>query len=333
MKSREKIYVAGHEGLLGSALIRKLKEQGYSNIVTRTIDELDLRNQQAVNYFFEKERPAYVLLAAARVGGIKSNIDNPASFIFDNSMINANVIHASYLYEVRKLLFFGSACVYPRLSPQPIKEDCLLRGSLEKSNEPYALAKITGIRMCQTYNQQYGTNFICCIPTNLYGPNDNFDLDNSHVLPALLVKIYTAKMKEEPEVTIWGTGQQQRELLYVDDCADAALFLMKKYNHSHIINIGTGREVTIAYLAQLIKDIVGYKGDLVFDDRRPMGFPRRVVDVTRLYDLGWEASVLLEDGIKKTLDWCLKKHIFELYVTRHYSTFLYASVRSRNIFY
>lgn len=311
MKVYEKIYVAGHQGLVGSALVRKLQEQKYSNIIVRSFHELDLRDQQAVDHFFSSEQPVYVLLAAAKVGGIKANMDYPAAFIYDNMMINANVIHAAYTYGVKKLIFLGSSCIYPRVCPQPIKEEYLLRSELEKSNEPYAVAKIAGIKLCQAYNRQYGTNFISCMPPNLYGPYDNFNLETSHVLPALLAKIYIAKKENMPEAVVWGTGQQYREFLYVDDCADAILFLMREYHENEIINIGTGNEITIAELAYLIKEIVGYTGKLVFDARRPGGTPRKMLDGSKLHNLGWRASVPLEDGIRRTLSWCLNNRIFE----------------------
>jgi len=303
MKKNEKIYVAGHTGLVGSALMRKLQGVGYHNLLYKTFDEVDLCNQNAVNKFFAEHRPEYVFLAAAKVGGIKANSDFPAQFIYENLMISANVIHAAYRFGVKKLLFLGSSCIYPRLCPQPIGEEYLLTGSLEKTNEPYALAKIAGINLCQSYNKQYGTDFISCMPTNLYGPGDNFDLETSHVLPALLAKMYHACCTNAPEVTIWGTGKALREFLFVDDLAEAAVFLMQHYSSSEPINVGVGQDISIAELAHKIKEIVGFKGELLFDTTKPDGTPRKLLNVDKLHALGWKAKVSLEDGIRKTLTW------------------------------
>lgn len=309
MNKNEKIYVAGHTGLVGSALIRALHAQGYKNIVYRTMEALDLRDQRATNEFFAQEKPAYVFLAAARVGGIKANNDFPAQFIYDNIMINANVIHAAYQHGVKKLLFLGSSCIYPRLCPQPMCEEYLLTGPLEKTNEPYAIAKIAGISLCQSYNRQYGTHFISCMPTNLYGPEDNFDLETSHVMPALIAKIYNAFITNERSVPIWGTGRALREFLYVDDLADAALFLMHNYDASELINVGVGQDCSIAQLAHLIKEIIGFKGDLVFDTTKPDGTPRKLLNVDKIQTLGWKAKVSLRDGIQQTLAWYSTHHL------------------------
>jgi GDP-L-fucose synthase len=303
MNKNAKIYVAGHAGLVGSALVRKLHEQGYYHIICKNFEELDLRNQCAVHAFFKQERPDYVFLTAAKVGGIKANNDYPADFIYDNIMIEANIIHAAYLYKVRKLLFFGSSCIYPRLCAQPMKEEYLLTGPLESTNEPYAVAKIAGIKLCQSYNRQYGTNFIACMPTNVYGPGDNFDLHAAHVVPALIAKIYQATIENMPCVSVWGTGIPLREFLYVDDLADAALFLMHHYNNAEIINVGSGQEISIADLAYRIKEIIGYKGNLIFDTSKPDGTQRKLLDCAKLHTLGWQARISLKEGIKKTVDW------------------------------
>ncbi len=311
MRKNGKIYVAGHRGLVGSAIIRKLTADGFTNIVTRSHHELDLRNQAAVNAFFAAEKPDYVFLSAAKVGGIVANRDYPAEFIYDNLMIEANVIHAAYKNGVEKLLFLGSSCIYPRDCPQPIKEDYLLTGPLEPTNAPYALAKISGLSICESYNRQYGTNFIACMPTNLYGPNDNFDLKNSHVLPALLRKMYEAKRDGKKEVVIWGTGTPYREFLHVDDLADAVVFLMNNYNGSQIVNIGTGVDCTIGDVAKAIKDVVGFEGDLVFDTTKPDGTPRKQLDVSRMHNLGWDAKISLKDGLEATFEWVKINRIFE----------------------
>lgn len=306
MDKDAKIYIAGHLGLVGSAIKRRLEEFDYNNLAFKTSKELDLRNQQAVEEFFALERPEYVFLAAAKVGGIHANNTYPAEFIYDNLAIQLNIIHASYRCGVRKLLFLGSSCIYPKLAPQPMKEDYLLTGELEPTNEPYAIAKITGIKMCQAYNRQYGTNFISVMPTNLYGPNDNFDLETSHVLPALIRKVHEAKAGYQPEVEIWGTGEPKREFLFVDDLADACVFLMRNYDYRDIgpfVNIGTGQDLTIKELAEMIKIIVGYEGTLKFNPAKPDGTPRKLLDVSKLNVLGWQANTSLEDGLKRTYEW------------------------------
>jgi len=298
-----KIYVAGHNGLVGSAIIRKLESEGYKNIVTRTFEELDLTDQKATREFFEKERPEYVFLAAAKVGGIQANSEYPADFIYINLMIECNVVKASHEFGVKKLLFLGSSCIYPKMAPQPIKEEYLLSGYLEETNEPYALAKISGLKMCQYFNNQYGTNFISVMPTNLYGPNDNFDLNTSHVLPALIRKSHEAKINNAPYVEIWGTGTPKREFLFVDDLADACLFLMKNYSGNDFFNIGTGEDVTIRELAELIGEVVGYKGELKFDTSKPDGTPRKLLDVTRIQEAGWRHKTELKEGLEITYGW------------------------------
>jgi len=302
MERNAKIYIAGHRGLVGSAVVRKLKQAGFTNLVTATSSELDLRNQQAVNQFFAKEKPAYVFLAAAKVGGILANDSYRGQFIYDNLMIQSNVIHAAYQQEVKKLLFFGSTCVYPKLATQPMQESALLTSPLEPTNEPYAIAKIAGIKMCDAYRAQYGCNFISVMPTNLYGPNDNYDLANSHVLPALIRKFHAAKKQDLKQVTIWGTGKPQREFLHVADLADACLFLMEHYNEAGLINIGTGKDIAIKDLALMIKKIVGFDGDIVHDLSKPDGTPRKLTDVTKLSALGWTAQIALETGIKRVYD-------------------------------
>jgi len=294
----DKIFIAGHRGMVGSALVRNLQSKGFTNLITRTSAELDLRDKFAVNEFFQKEKPLYVFLAAAKVGGINANNIYRAEFIYYNLMIEANVIHAAYKNDVKKLLFLGSSCIYPKMAPQPLKEDSLLTGLLEPSNEPYAIAKIAGIKLCDAYRAQYGCNFISIMPSNLYGINDNYNLENSHVLPALLRKIITAKKNNDPTVTIWGTGSPRREFLYVDDLADACIYLMQNYNEAGFINIGMGRDVTIMELANLIKKIVDYNGIIETDITKPDGTPRKLLDVTKLKNLGWQASVPLEKGIK-----------------------------------
>ncbi|AKB45111.1 GDP-L-fucose synthase [Methanosarcina vacuolata] len=306
MEKGSKIYVAGHRGLVGSALKRKLESRGYTNLIFRTHKELDLTNQQAVNEFFEQEKPEYVFLAAAKVGGILANSTYPAEFIYENLMIESNIIHSAYKYEVKKLLFLGSSCIYPKLAPQPLKEEYLLTGPLEETNEAYAIAKIAGIRLCKHYNEQYGTNFISVMPTNLYGPNDNFDLETSHVMPALIRKFHEAKVNNEPEVVVWGTGKPLREFMYVDDMADACVYLMENYNFSEVgefVNIGVGEDITINELVKLIKEIIGFDGEINYDASKPDGTPRKLMDVSRLNGLGWKAKILLEDGIKKTYEW------------------------------
>ena len=302
MEQTAKIYIAGHRGMVGSGLERKLRKEGYNNIVTRTSSELDLRNQQAVNDFFEKEKPAYVILAAAKVGGIHANNTYRAEFIYDNLMIEANIIHAAYLNKVTKLLFLGSSCIYPKIAPQPLKEEYLLSGYLEPTNQPYAIAKIAGIEMCDSYRAQYGCNFISAMPTNLYGTNDNYHPENSHVLPALIRRIVLAKKNNDSTVTIWGTGTPRREFLHVDDLAEACFFLLQNYNEAGLVNIGCGTDVSIKELAELIVAEVGYEGELVFDTTKPDGTPRKLMDPSKINNLGWMPKVKLTDGIKKTIN-------------------------------
>jgi len=309
MDKDSKIYLAGHRGLVGSALKRKLESKEYTNLIFHTHKELDLTNQQAVNEFFEQEKPEYVFLAAAKVGGILANSTYPAQFIYENLMIESNIIHASYKYGVKKLLFLGSSCIYPKLAPQPLKEEYLLIGSLEETNEAYAIAKIAGIRLCKHYNQQYRTNFISVMPTNLYGPNDNFDLETSHVMPALIRKFHEAKVNNEPEVVVWGTGKPLREFMHVDDMADACVYLMENYDFSEIgefVNIGVGGDVTIGELAALIKEIVGFEGTINYDTSKPDGTPRKLMDVTKLNGLGWKAKISLKNGIERTYEWYIQ---------------------------
>jgi GDP-L-fucose synthase len=302
MNKDSKIYIAGHKGMVGSAILRKLQKEGFINIVVRTSKELDLCNQQAVKDFFVKEKPEYVFLAAARVGGIQANNTFRADFIYQNLMIQSNVIHYAYENKVKKLLFLGSSCIYPKLAPQPLKEEYLLTGFLEHTNEPYAIAKITGIKMCDAYRAQYGCNFISVMPTNLFGPNDNYDLNNSHVLPALLRKFHEAKKENKPFVEIWGSGTPKREFLYVDDCAEACFFLMEKYNEAGQINVGMGEDISIKDLAHLIKKIVCYEGELKFDSSKPDGTPRKLMDVTKIHSLGWKHKIGLEEGIRKVYE-------------------------------
>ena len=301
-----RIYVAGHRGLVGSALIRCLEREGYRNLITASSRELDLRHQDEVENFFKTHRPEFVFLAAAKVGGIYANNTYPAEFIYDNLAIQNNVIHYSYSYGVRKLLFLGSSCIYPKFAPQPMKEEYLLTGELEPTNEPYAIAKIAGLKMCEAYNRQYGTNFIAVMPTNLYGPYDNFDLDNSHVLPALIRKFHEAKLEGKPVVEIWGTGEPRREFLHVDDLAEACLFLMENYAGNDIVNIGIGEDITIQNLAYLIGEVLGFQGDLVFDTEKPDGTPQKLLDVTRINNLGWKARIGLREGIRETYKWYLE---------------------------
>ena len=302
MQQNDKIYVAGHRGMVGSAITRKLKKEGFSNFVERTSKELDLRDQAAVHAFFEKERPDHVFLAAAKVGGILANNTYRAEFLYDNLMIQNNIIDAAYRAGVKKLMFLGSSCIYPKLAPQPLKEDSLLTGELEPTNEPYAIAKIAGIKMADAYRSQYGCNFISVMPTNLYGPNDNYDLNNSHVLPALIRKFHEAKKKGEPSVVLWGTGKPRREFLHADDLADACYFLMQQYNEPGFVNIGTGEDLEIGELALLIKKIVGYEGEVAHDLSKPDGTPRKLMDVDKLHKLGWKASISLEEGIRKVYE-------------------------------
>lgn len=306
MMKNAKIFIAGHRGLVGSAIVRRLKKEGYNNLVVRSHSELDLTRQEDVEAFFEKERPEYVFLAAARVGGILANSTYKAEFIYDNIMIAANVINTSYKYGVKKLLNLGSSCIYPKHAPQPMKEEYLLSGKLEPTNEPYAIAKIAAIKLCRYYNEQYGTNFISVMPTNLYGPNDNFDLKTSHVLPALIRKFHDAKVEGKDKVVLWGTGTPRREFLYVDDLADACLDLMQDYDARDIgefVNIGTGEDITIKELAELIASIVGFRGDIVWDRDKPDGTPQKLLDVSRINKMGWKARTGLKQGIIQTYDW------------------------------
>ena len=305
MNKSSKIYVAGHRGLVGSAILRKLEKEGYENLVVRTSKELDLREKQQVDTFFETEKPEFVFLAAAKVGGIVANNEFPADFIRDNLMIQTNVIDASYRNQVEKLLFLGSTCIYPKLAPQPLKEEYLLTGPLEPTNDAYALAKIAGIKMCQSYNKQYGTNYISAMPTNLYGENDNFDLQSSHVMPALIRKFHEAKLSNQSSVEVWGTGTPKREFLYSDDLADACVYLMNHYNGDEIINIGVGEDVSIKELAETVQRVVGFEGELKFDTTKPDGTPRKLVDTTKINQLGWKADVKLEDGISLAYEWFL----------------------------
>ena len=303
MDKQAKIYVAGHRGLVGSAIVRELHRQGYENLVLRTSQELDLRQQSAVETFFAQEKPEYVILAAARVGGIQANNTYRAEFIYDNLMIEANIIHSAYLNQVEKLLFLGSSCIYPKMCPQPMREEYLLTGFLEPTNEPYAIAKIAGIKLCENYCRQYGVNFISAMPTNLYGINDNFDLANSHVLPALLRKFHEAKINNVSEVEVWGTGSALREFLYVDDLANACVFLLENYQGLDFVNVGTGEEVSIKELALIIKAVVGYEGELKFDTSKPDGTPRKLQDTSKLTSLGWQPQTSLKEGLEATYQW------------------------------
>jgi len=300
MELNDKIFVAGHKGMVGSAIVRKLTELGYTNIITITKNKCNLIDQLEVDNFFNKKKPDYVFIAAAKVGGIKANNEMKGDFIYENLMIQSNIIKASKDYNVKKLIFLGSSCIYPKMSPQPIKEEYLLTGQLEPTNDAYAIAKIAGIKMCQSFNQQYGTNFISVMPTNLYGPNDNYDLNNSHVLPAMIRKFHEAKLEGKDKVEIWGTGTPMREFLYVDDLADACVHLMLNYNDSEIVNIGTGQDVTIAELAVSIKNIVGFEGDIYFNTDMPDGTPRKLLDVSKLKNLGWKYKTALKEGVEKT---------------------------------
>jgi GDP-L-fucose synthase len=311
MKKQNKIYIAGHRGMAGSAIYRLLQIEGYSNIVVKSSSELDLRNQQAVNNFFEKEQPEYVFLAAARVGGIHANNTYRAEFLYDNLMIESNIIHAAYTTKVSKLLFLGSSCIYPKMAPQPLKEEYLLSGLLEHSNEPYAIAKIAGIKLCEAYRDQYGCNFISAMPTNLYGPNDNYNLQNSHVLPALIRKFHEAKEHNNPSVEIWGTGTPKREFLHVDDLAKACLFLMLNYNEKQFVNVGTGEDLSIKELAEIVKQTVGFKGELIFNTEKPDGTPRKLLDVTKIHHLGWKHQINLSDGIASVYQEVLQNNLFD----------------------
>ncbi len=298
MEKNSKIYIAGHRGMVGSAIHRRLLKEGYNNIIARTSKELDLRDQQQVTSFMQAEKPEYVFLAAAKVGGIIANNTYRGEFLYDNLMIQSNLIHQSYITGVKKLLFLGSSCIYPKLAPQPLKEDCLLTGPLEPTNEPYAIAKIAGLKMCEAYRSQYGCNFITVMPTNLYGPNDNYDLQNSHVLPALLRKFHEAREKGDTVVTLWGTGSPRREFLHADDLADACYFIMQQYNNAEPLNIGVGEDVTIKELAEIIRDITGFAGKIEWDTSKPDGTPRKLMDVSRLTAAGWKASTGLVEGIR-----------------------------------
>lgn len=298
MRPEGKIYIAGHRGMVGSAILRTLEKKGFQNFITKTSDQLDLRNQQAVFDFFASEKPDYVFLAAAKVGGIVANNTFRAEFIYDNITLQNNVIHAAYMNQVEKLMFLGSSCIYPKLAPQPMSEDALLTGLLETTNEPYAIAKIAGIKMCEAYRDQYGCNFISVMPTNLYGANDNYDLQNSHVLPAMIRKFHEAKINGNPTVEIWGTGSPKREFLHADDMAAACVFLMQTYNEKGFLNIGTGEDISIKDLAILVKKIVGFEGELFFNNSKPDGTPRKLMNVEKLHALGWQHSIELEDGIR-----------------------------------
>jgi GDP-L-fucose synthase len=311
MQQQDKIYIAGHRGMVGSAIQRRLEKAGYNNFVTRSSAELDLREQQAVADFFAAERPEYIFLAAAKVGGIWANDHYRAEFIYDNLMIQNNVIHQAYKNGAKKLLFLGSSCIYPKLAPQPLKEEYLLTGLLEPTNEPYAVAKIAGIKLCDAYRAQYGCNFISVMPTNLYGPNDNYDLQSSHVLPALLRKFHEAKLAGAPEVVVWGTGTPKREFLHVNDMADACYFLMQHYNEPGFVNIGVGEDISIKDLSLLIQRVVGYEGRLVFDTSKPDGTPRKLMDVNRLHSLGWQAKIGLEEGIRSVYEEVKSKAPFQ----------------------
>lgn len=308
MDRQDKIYVAGHNGLVGAAVVRELGRRGYNNIITEKSRDLDLREQSAVRAFYDKRRPEYVFIAAAKVGGILANSSYPADFIYDNLMIEANLIHEAYRHDVKKLLFLGSTCIYPKMAPQPIKEEYLLSGSLEPTNEWYAVAKIAGIKLCQAYRKQHGCNYICAMPTNLYGPGDNFDLQSSHVLPALIRKFHEAKVAGQSQVVVWGTGTPRREFMHVDDCATACLFLMEKYNEGEITNLGVGDDITIRDLATIIKSVVEYQGDMIFDESKPDGTPRKLIDSSKLRGLGWNPAVQLNQGIRSTYEWYLSRN-------------------------
>lgn len=309
MDTQDRIYVAGHRGLVGAALLRALAARGYKNIVCATSKELDLRDQAAVRGFYDLHKPDYVFVAAAKVGGILANDSYPADFIYENLMIEANLIHEAYRHDVKKLLFLGSTCIYPKMAPQPLKEEYLLTGPLEPTNEWYAVAKIAGIKLCQAYRRQYGCRYICAMPTNLYGPGDNFDLQNSHVMPALIRKVHEAKTLNQSSVVVWGTGTPRREFMHVDDCVDACMFLMESYDNAGIVNVGVGEDITIHYLAVIVKNVVGFEGDIVFDSGKPDGTPRKLVDISRLKSLGWAPKVSLEQGVRSTYEWYLAQGI------------------------
>ena len=303
MEKNSKIYIAGHKGLVGSAIMRQLVNENFTNIIFRSHTDLDLLNQKEVENFFKEEKPEYVFLAAALVGGIEANNNRRAEFIYGNLQIQCNVINSSYLNNVKKLCFLGSSCIYPKFAPQPMKEEYLLDGKLEETNEPYAIAKIAGIKMCESYNRQFGTSYISVMPTNLYGPNDNFDLSSSHVLPALIRKFIEAKESNSPTVKIWGSGKPKREFLFVDDMAEATVFLMQNYNSSEIINIGSGKDISISELAELLKEFTGFNGEIIYDSSKPDGTPRKLLDVSKINKLGWTAETSLKEGIKKTIEW------------------------------
>lgn len=307
MEKTSKIYVAGHMGMVGSAIMRNLQAKGFHHLIGRTSKELDLTRQAEVEAFFEKESPEYVVIAAAKVGGIQSNNTLPAEFIYNNLMIEANLIHCAYQYQVKKLLFLGSSCIYPKLAQQPIKEEYLLSGELEPTNEAYAIAKISGIELCKFYRRQYGCDFISAMPTNLYGIGDNFDLNSSHVLPALIRKIHEAKLNKKNAVSVWGTGTPRREFLYVDDLADACVFLMENYSAEQHVNVGTGEDLSISELVELLCRIIGYEGEIIKDQSKPDGTPRKLLDVTKLHQLGWKQSVGLEEGIRRVYEWYCRK--------------------------
>lgn len=315
MQKQDKIYIAGHRGMVGSAIMRRLQRDGFENIIVRTSAELDLRNQEAVARFFAEEQPDYVFLAAAKVGGIVANNTYRAEFIYDNLMIETNIIHYAYKSGVKKLMFLGSSCIYPKMAPQPLKEEYLLSGYLEQTNEPYAIAKIAGIKMCDAYREQYGCNFISVMPTNLYGPNDNYNLTTSHVLPALIRKFHEAKEEGTSEVTVWGSGTPKREFLYADDLADACVFLMNTYNELGLVNVGVGEDLTIQELAELIKDVTGFEGDIVFDSSKPDGTPRKLMDVSKLHSLGWRHRISLRKGIELAYADFLQQHKESILVT------------------
>jgi GDP-L-fucose synthase len=308
MNTESKIYVAGHRGMVGSAIVRALQKKNFHNIITQTSSELDLRNQSAVNAFFEKVQPEYVFLAAAKVGGILANNTYRAEFLYDNLILQANVIHAAHTSGVKKLLFLGSSCIYPKLAPQPLKEESLLSGYLEPTNEPYAIAKIAGIKMCETYRHQYGDCFISAMPTNLYGPNDNYDLNNSHVLPAMIRKFHEAKINGHTPVQLWGTGTPMREFLHVDDLASACLFLMERYDEDQFVNVGSGTDIAIKKLAEIIAEVVGFKGEILWDTSKPDGTPKKLMDVSKMEKLGWKASISLQEGIESVYQIFQKEH-------------------------
>lgn len=311
MQINDKIYIAGHRGMVGGAILRSLRQKGFTNIIYRTSSVLDLRNQQQVDEFFEEEKPGYVFVAAAKVGGIVANNTYRADFLYDNLMMESNIIHAAYKNKVTKLMFLGSSCIYPKLAPQPLKEEYLLTGLLETTNEPYAIAKIAGIKLCEAYRDQYGCNFISVMPTNLYGTGDNYHPQNSHVLPALIRKVHKAKENNSPKVVVWGTGNPRREFMFADDLADACVYLMENYNKKEFINIGVGTDISIRELAELIKEVIGYKGSFVFDTSKPDGTPQKLMDVSRLHSLGWKHTTSLKDGIQQAYKDFLKREVVE----------------------